>query len=202
MRKLAIIHPSKIAMRRKANKRIDAVPEWDEYFMGIAIAASQRANCLRGSYRVGAVLIRDQRIISTGYNGTPSKAGDCLRAGCHYCYLKSQGKGASKETCTCVHAEQNALLASARFGIAVDGSIVYTTVEPCFTCSKELLQAKVRRIVFCRAWGDDLKVREREALRAVQARFPDGVAQLDLALPLALKIEYSESMRTEHRLAA
>jgi dCMP deaminase len=116
--------------------------------------------------------------------------------------LKSQGKGASKETCTCVHAEQNALLAAARFGIAVDGSMVYTTVEPCFTCSKELLQAKVRRIVFCRAWGDDLKVREREALRAVQARFPDGVVQMDLALPLVLEIEYGSSMQSENNLAA
>jgi tRNA(Arg) A34 adenosine deaminase TadA len=114
------------------------------YFMGIALAVRARANC-RGS-RVGAVIARDDRIVSTGYNGTPSGMTNCLEGGCLRCARPERyGPGEAYDLCICVHAEQNALLAAARFGIEVQGATLYTTMQPCFGCAKELLQARDRR---------------------------------------------------------
>lgn len=106
--------------------------------------------------------MRDDRIIGTGYNGTPSGMLNCDEGGCVLCndrWLEKQGResemsdpthtaGQALDRCICVHAEQNALLTAARFGIAVEGSTLYTTLSPCFTCLKEAVQAGVMRIVY------------------------------------------------------
>lgn len=151
----------------------------DRYYMGIARAVRGRrddnerreqgdqagatlggANCL-GS-RIGAVLVRDDRIIGTGYNGTPSGMQNCDEGGCVRCsdrLLEKQGRqdamsdrahiaGQALDRCVCVHAEQNALLTAARFGISVESSTLYTTLSPCFTCLKEAVQAGIERIVY------------------------------------------------------
>lgn len=118
------------------------------------------ANCL-GS-RIGAVIVRDDRVVSTGYNGTPADMTNCDEGGCLRCKdreLEKQGRvdemsdkshiaGSALDRCVCVHAEQNALLSAARFGIAVEGATVYTTMSPCFSCLKESIQAGIARIVY------------------------------------------------------
>ncbi len=128
------------------------IPDNDTYYMGIAIAVRERANCTGN--RVGAVIVRDNRVISTGYNGVPEGMPNCLDGGCLRC--KNPGgkfpSGHGYDLCICVHAEQNALLSAARFGIAVEGATIYTTMQPCFGCAKELKQANIRQVVFCHPW--------------------------------------------------
>lgn len=126
-------------------------PDPDAYFMGIALAVRSRANCT--GRRVGAIIVRDYRILSTGYNGTPSKMVNCEDGGCHRCaHPEDYPSGQGYDLCICVHAEQNALLAAARFGVAIEGCTVYTTLQPCFGCLKELLQANVREVCYLQPW--------------------------------------------------
>jgi len=116
-------------------------PQTNDYFMGIALAVRRRADCTGN--RVGAVIVKDRHIVSTGYNGTPAGMPNCSEGGCHRCAHREQfASGTGYDLCICVHAEQNALLAAARFGIAVEGSTMYTTMRPCFGCTKELLQGR------------------------------------------------------------
>ncbi len=123
-------------------------PDPDRYFMGIAMAVRSRANCT--GRRVGAIIVRDYRILSTGYNGTPTRMTNCEEGGCHRCaHPESYASGEGYDVCICVHAEQNALLAAARFGVAIEGCTLYTTLQPCFGCLKEAIQASVRRCASC-----------------------------------------------------
>jgi dCMP deaminase len=126
-------------------------PEPDAYFMGIAKAVRARANCT--GRRVGAIIVRDARILSTGYNGTPSKMVNCEEGGCHRCANPAAyPSGEGYDVCICVHAEQNALLAASRFGVAVENCTLYTTLQPCFGCLKELIQSNVREVCYLHAW--------------------------------------------------
>jgi dCMP deaminase len=126
-------------------------PEPDAYFMGIAMAVRSRANCT--GRRVGAIIVRDARILSTGYNGTPTKMVNCEDGGCHRCaHPDSYPSGEGYDLCICVHAEQNALLAASRFGVAVDGCTLYSTLQPCFGCLKEIIQSNVREVCYLHAW--------------------------------------------------
>ncbi len=163
---------------------ITAREDRDKYFMLIAMAVRNRANC-KGN-RVGVVIVRNNRIISTGYNGTPENMMNCLDGGCLRCNNRDKQfkSGEAYDLCICVHAEQNAVLAAARFGIAIAGSTVYSTLRPCFGCAKEMLQAEVERVVYLHEWqpvpdndqlANEKKQREYEKLFL---RFPSGVERL------------------------
>jgi dCMP deaminase len=123
----------------------DYRPSWDEYFVKIAQEASTRSNCLRR--KVGAVIVKQKTIISTGYNGTPIGVKNCFEGGCPRC-LSDVEPGQGYDTCICVHAEANAILLAARHGNATDGGVLYTTLRPCFSCLKEAVQAGIREIVY------------------------------------------------------
>lgn len=161
----------------------DTRPDRDDYYMGIAIAARRRANCL--GRRVGAVLVLHDRIISTGYNGTPADMLNCDEGGCERCARRERfPAGTAYDLCICVHAEQNALLTAARFGIAVEGSVLYTTVRPCFGCMKELLQAGVHQVRYLHDWSEpDPDFREQYA--ELERRFPGGVVRVTVEDPEA-----------------
>lgn len=156
-------------------------PDRQPYYMGIAQAVRARANCL-GS-KVGAIIVRDDRIISTGYNGTPAGMPNCDEGGCDRCSNRERyGAGAAYDLCICVHAEQNAVIAAARFGIAVQDSDVYTTMRPCFGCTKELLQARVKTVYYLHDWrhpDEDV----RQEYERIQAQFPNGIKHVDLPDP-------------------
>jgi len=123
----------------------------DEYMMSIAVGVRARANCM-GSH-VGAVLAREGHIVSTGYNGTAHGTPNCDEGGCERCNNRDKyPSGVGYDLCVCVHAEQNALLQAARFGTAVEGSIIYTTWSPCFGCTKDLLQAGIKGIRYGKYW--------------------------------------------------
>jgi dCMP deaminase len=152
-------------------------PDWDDYIMSIAVGVRARANCL-GS-QIGSVLARDGHILSTGYNGTPHNTPNCDEGGCARCSNRDEyPSGTGYDLCICVHAEQNALLQAARFGIAVEGSILYTTWRPCFGCTKEILQAGVAGVRYGENWepNPDLK----DEYERLQSYFPGGIEKVDL----------------------
>ena len=156
-------------------------PDAHVYFMGIALAVRTRADCTGN--RVGAVVVKDRRIVSTGYNGTPSGMPNCSEGGCHRCARRGDyASGTGYDLCICVHAEQNALLAAARFGIAVEGSTLYTTMRPCFGCTKELLQARVDAVYYLHEWMHPDADYQAEYAR-LQAGFSGGMHALAMHDP-------------------
>ncbi|HET6351505.1 MAG TPA: cytidine/deoxycytidylate deaminase family protein [Coriobacteriia bacterium] len=130
-----------------------ARPSWDEYFIAIAEQVSGRSTCLRR--RTGAVLVKDKRILATGYNGVPAGLAHCEAVGC----IREQrgiASGTHHELCRGIHAEQNAVVQAAKHGIPIDGSTVYCTHQPCSLCAKILLNSGVVDIVYCDPYPDPL----------------------------------------------
>jgi dCMP deaminase len=128
-----------------------------DFYMRLALVVESGAKCL-GSH-VGAVIVRDNRVLGSGYNGTPAGYPNCTESerGCRRCALPLEEPGSKiagrlYDICLCVHAEQNAILTAARFGTAVDGAFLYTTVQPCFNCLKEIMQTRLQGVVFRREW--------------------------------------------------
>ncbi len=125
-------------------------PSWDEYFMKITDVVKSRADCL--SRQVGAIIVKDHRILATGYNGTPHGIKNCTEGGCLRC-LRRQKKEIDwyefEESCICIHAEQNAIIQAAYLGVSTKGGILYCTTNPCSSCAKMLINAGIKRVV-CR----------------------------------------------------
>lgn len=135
---------------------------WDEYFMEIAEIVKTRSTCLRR--QVGAVIVKDNRIITTGYNGAPSGLRHCTEMG--GCERQRLGipSGERHELCRALHAEQNAIIQAAKLGISTDQSAIYVTVQPCVICAKMLINAGIVRIVHKGDYPDALaKVMLEEA---------------------------------------
>lgn len=120
-------------------------PGWDEYFMSIARMVASRSNCVKR--KVGAVIARDRRIISTGYNGTPRGTRNCNEGGCPRCNSFAQG-GTRLDECLCSHGEENAITQAAYHGVSVRGGILYSTFCPCLTCTKMIINAGLEEVVF------------------------------------------------------
>lgn len=128
-------------------------PGWDKYFMDIARVVAGRSTCTRR--QVGAVIVKDRRILATGYNGAPPGLAHCLDVGC----LREKigvPSGERHELCRGLHAEQNALIQAAVYGTAIGGSAVYVTCQPCVLCAKLLISAGISRVVFCGDYPDEL----------------------------------------------
>lgn len=129
-------------------------PSWDEYFMDIAEKTAERSTCKRAN--VGAVLVRDKRIISTGYNGAPSGLPHCTEVGCLIRKVGSE-EGSLEDHChRTVHAEQNAIIQAALHGTSTKGATLYVTHQPCFVCAKMLINAGIDKIVFRKKYQDEL----------------------------------------------
>ena len=128
-------------------------PPWDEYFVQIAHEVAKRSTCLRR--HVGAVIVKDKRILTTGYNGAPTGFPHCDETGC----LREQlgiPSGERQEICRGLHAEQNAIIQAALHGVSVSGADIYTTHQPCITCAKMVINAGVKRVVFLESYPDGL----------------------------------------------
>ncbi|MFH0840121.1 MAG: cytidine/deoxycytidylate deaminase family protein [Candidatus Omnitrophota bacterium] len=128
-------------------------PSWDEYFIEIATLISSRSTCLRR--QVGAVIVKDKRILATGYNGTPKGLPHCLEIGCLREKLKIPS-GERHELCRGLHGEQNALLQASLHGISVKDSLLYCTNQPCIICAKMLINAGIKEIVIGDGYPDDM----------------------------------------------
>jgi len=128
-------------------------PSWPEYFMGIARMVTARSTCLRR--HVGAILVKDKRILATGYNGAPSGVRHCEEVGC----LRQDSavpSGMRHELCRGLHAEQNAIIQAAYHGISITGSTLYCTNKPCVICSKMLINAGIGTIYYDQGYDDPL----------------------------------------------
>ncbi len=128
-------------------------PDWDTYFMDMAKLASRRSSCLRRA--VGAVLVKDRRVLSTGYNGVPSGVTHCEVTGCLRERLNVPS-GERHELCRGLHAEQNAIIQAAFHGVSIRAAVLYCTTLPCIICTKMLINAGVRRIVYLDGYADSL----------------------------------------------
>lgn len=128
-------------------------PSWNQYFMGITKLIAQRSTCLRR--QVGAILVRESRIVCTGYNGAPERVRHCLDVGC---LRQQQGipSGERHELCRGLHAEQNAIIQSALHGASIAGTTLYCTHMPCSICSKMLINARVEKVYFLEGYADPL----------------------------------------------
>ncbi len=138
-------------MKKKVSSH--ARPSWDEYFLEVARLVSRRSTCLRRS--VGAVLVKEKKILATGYNGAPSGIKHCSDIGCIREKLKIPS-GQRHELCQGLHAEQNVLLQAALYGTSTRKSVLYITNQPCAICAKMLINAGIKEIVISGAYPDEL----------------------------------------------
>jgi dCMP deaminase len=125
-------------------------PELDNYFMEIAKVVASRSTCLRR--KAGAVLVKDKRILSTGYNGVPKGLPHCEDTGCPRADYPS---GTHHELCRAVHSEQNAIVQAAIHGVGIEGATLYCTHQPCTLCTKMLINAGIKRVVYCEDYPDE-----------------------------------------------
>jgi dCMP deaminase len=126
---------------------------WPEYFMKIATLVAERSTCLRR--KVGAVAVKDKRILATGYNGVPARVAHCSEVGC----LRERlgiPSGQRHELCRGLHAEQNVIVQAAAHGISIVGSEIYCTTQPCLICTKMLINCGIKAIWYAQAYPDDL----------------------------------------------
>ncbi|MBU1105047.1 MAG: dCMP deaminase family protein [Candidatus Riflebacteria bacterium] len=147
------MEPNNIA----APDHISQRPDWDTYFLRIAQLIAQRSTCLRR--QVGAVIVRENRLLATGYNGAPNNVPHCFQLPTG-CLRESQNipSGQRQELCRGLHAEQNAILQAAAFGVSLKGGDCYCTHQPCVTCAKMLINAGIKRVVFMGDYPDELSV--------------------------------------------
>ena len=128
-------------------------PTWDEYFMEMAELARKRSTCLRRG--VGAVIVKDNRVIATGYNGVPKGIRHCEETGC----LRQQlnvPSGKMHELCRGLHAEQTAIIQAACMGSSIEGGTLYCTTQPCVICTKMIINAGIKRVVIKESYPDAL----------------------------------------------
>lgn len=120
-------------------------PTWDEYFMNIAKVVASRSNCVKR--KIAAIIVKDKRIISTGYNGTPRGTRNCNEGGCPRCNSFGES-GKNLEECYCSHGEENAIVQASYHGISLKDSIIYTTFSPCLLCTKMIINAGIEEVIY------------------------------------------------------
>ena len=140
-------------------------PSWDDYFMQITHQVARRSTCPRAA--VGAVIVRDRRILTTGYNGSPSGLPHCTEVGCLM---------VNDHCVRTLHAEQNAIIQGALHGVDVSGSSIYVTHQPCLVCAKMIINAGIERVVYAGHYADDIARGFLEDAGVGLCRIEDGEA--------------------------
>ncbi|PNX54122.1 MAG: cytidine deaminase [Thermoplasmata archaeon M9B2D] len=143
-------------------------PSYDEYFMEMAHVVAKRSTCLRR--KVGAILVKEKHILSTGYNGAPKGLKHCAETGCIRAD-QNIPSGERHELCRGLHAEQNAIIQAAVFGISIKGSVLYCTNTPCVVCVKMLINAGVTEIIYAGDYPDNLAKQMMEESKLKIKRF-------------------------------
>lgn len=128
-------------------------PTWDQYFMEIAEVAQKRSTCLRR--QVGAVIVKENRIMATGYNGAPKGVKHCAQLGCMREKLQIPS-GQRHELCRALHAEQNAIIQVANLGASIENAMLYCTHHPCVICAKMIINCNIRRVIIKEGYPDEL----------------------------------------------
>lgn len=160
-------------------KRLLKRPGWDNYFMKLALLVAERSTCRR--HHVGAIIVRNKRILTTGYNGAPSGTKDCLQLGCLRNKLKIPS-GFRHEICRAIHAEQNAIIQAGLHGITIKDATIYCTHSPCILCAKMIANAGITRFVMCNEYADKsfVKLFKEKDIKYSQIPMPDlGISILE-----------------------
>ena len=133
--------------------------KWDERFMNMACFVAEWSSCFQANRQVGAVIVKDKRILTTGYNGASSGITSCKEKG--ECIRKKLGiaSGTRHEICYAVHAEQNAIVQAAKLGVSVDGATIYVTHQPCSICAKMIINSGIKRIVYKEGYPDEFSMK-------------------------------------------
>ncbi|MEF9953166.1 MAG: dCMP deaminase family protein [Clostridium sp.] len=135
---------------------VQSRPDWDSYFLEIANVIKKRSTCLRR--QIGAVIVKDNRILTTGYNGVPPNIEHCDTRGCLRQELNIPS-GQKHELCRALHAEQNAITQAAKNGISIDGATIYITAQPCIICTKLIMGCGISRVVYEGEYPDELSLK-------------------------------------------
>lgn len=132
--------------------------KWDKRFMEMAWLVSGWSSCYRSGRQIGAVIVKNNRILTTGYNGAPQNIKSCVEKG--ECMRDTLGiaSGTKHELCYAVHAEQNAIVQAAKLGLAIDGATLYCTHQPCVICAKLIINSGITRIVYQNQYPDDFSI--------------------------------------------
>jgi dCMP deaminase len=120
-------------------------PSWDEYFMNIAKVVASRSNCMKR--KVAAIIVKDKRVISTGYNGTPRGTRNCNEGGCPRCNNLATS-GTALDECLCSHGEENAIVQASYHGVSLKDAIIYSTFAPCLQCAKMIINSGIREVIY------------------------------------------------------
>ena len=147
--------------------------KWDKRFMNLTKEVASWSSCYQENRKVGAVIVKDKRIITTGYNGAPSGVKSCVEKG--ECLRKKLGipSGTKHEICFAVHAEQNAIVQASKLGISVDGATLYCTHQPCVICAKMIINSGIKRVVYEQGYPDDFSLQLFEEAGIQIERFDD-----------------------------
>lgn len=147
--------------------------KWDIRFMEMAKLVAGWSSCYKPDRRVGAVVVRDKRILTTGYNGAPSGVSSCVERG--ECLRVKQGipSGTRQEVCYAVHAEQNAIVQAAKLGLSLEGATLYCTHQPCSICSRLIINSGIKRVVYDLGYPDAFSLELFEKAGVEIVRFSD-----------------------------
>jgi len=148
-------------------------PTWDDYFMEVTRVVAKRSTCLRR--QVGAIVVKDKRILTTGYNGAPSGLAHCFDVGCLRDRLGIPS-GERQELCRGLHAEQNAIIQASLYGVSLAGGTLYSTLAPCVTCAKMIINAGIRRVVYQDSYCDEMALEMLGEAGVELVRWKDGAA--------------------------
>ena len=148
--------------------------KWDHRFMEMAQLVSTWASCYQEERKVGAVIVKDKRVMTTGYNGSPAGVSTCVERG--ECLRKKLGipSGTRHEMCYAVHAEQNAIIQAAKLGVNIDGSTLYCTHQPCILCAKMIVNAGIVRVVYHSGYPDEFALDIFKEARVLVERYSES----------------------------
>ena len=142
---------------RKINWRI-TMDKWDARFMEMAYTVSNWSSCYKENRQVGAVVVRDKRILTTGYNGAGAGIKSCKERGECIRQIKGIASGTCHEICYAVHAEQNAIIQAAKIGVSLEGATLYCTHQPCSICAKMIINSGIKRVIYDQGYPDEFSM--------------------------------------------
>ena len=146
--------------------------KWDARFMELAEVISTWASCYQQDRKIGAVIVKNKRIVTTGYNGAPAGIKTCVERG--ECLRKKLGipSGTKHEICYAIHAEQNAIIQAAKLGISIEGATLYCTHQPCVICAKMIVNSGIAKVIYGEGYPDEfaMKIFEEAGVEVVKMR--------------------------------
>ncbi len=133
--------------------------KWDERFMQLAETVAGWSSCYQENRHVGAVTVKDKHILTTGYNGAPSGIDSCSERGECLRRKENIASGTRQEVCYAVHAEQNAIIQAAKFGISLEGATIYVTHQPCVICTRMIINSGIKRVIYKNGYPDEFALK-------------------------------------------